>query len=204
MEDGQEAGVFAPDRTEEDPIDLEYNGEIPSAEFSEDDEDEDESSGESSDPMDAEDDDAARAIPPRTTTRLPAQGGTPDSSLERLLADWSDDDSISTGAAPAAAPRDKPPRVPAKRISAAGSSSGTAPSKVIQTAPTAHKGKQAQKTTARRPTTQAPLNVAPLRCRMPTGAPRTIGYASDFLRSTLLPLLLLTLLPFSIQRADWA
>src|SRR4051812_34022052 len=97
MEDGQEAGVFAPDRTEEDPTDLEYNGEIPSADSSGDDEDEDESSGESSDPMDADDDDdAARAVPPRTTTRLPAQGGTPNSSLEQFLAEWSDDDSIST------------------------------------------------------------------------------------------------------------
>src|SRR3954463_4229182 len=104
MEDGQEAGVYAPDRTEEDPTDLEYDGEIPSAETSGDDEDEDESSGESSDPMDADDDDAERADPPRTTTRLPAQGGMPDSSLEQFLAEWSDDDSVSKGAASDAAP----------------------------------------------------------------------------------------------------
>src|ERR1041385_5212067 len=182
MEDGQEAGVFAPDRTEKDPTDLEYDGEIPSAESSGDDEDEDESSGESSDPMDADDDDAACADPPRTTSRLPTQGGRPDSSLEQFLAEWSEGDSVSKGAASDAAPRDKPPKVPAKRASAAGSSSGTPPPKITKTKPTANKGKQAQETTTRRPTTQAPLNVAPLRCRMPTGAPRTVGYGSVFLR----------------------
>src|SRR3954469_4965277 len=180
MEDGQETGVYAPDRTEEDPTDLEYNGETPSAESSGNDED-DESSGESSDPMDADDDDAERTDPPTTNTRPPAQGGTPDPSLEQFLAEWSDDDSVSKGNGSDAAPRARPPKVPAKRTSAAGSSSGVAPSQVAKAKPTASKGKQAQETTTRRPPVQAPLNVAPLRCRMPTGAPRTIGYAFIFM-----------------------
>src|ERR1041385_1906768 len=185
MEDGQEAGVYAPDRTEEDPTDLEYDGEIPSAESGEDDDDDDESSGESSDPMDADDDNAERAPPPKTSTRPPAQGGTPDPSLEQFLAEWSDDDSVSKDDASDAAPRAKPPKVPTTRPSAAGSSSGAA-------RPTAVKGKQVHGMTTRRPTVQAPLNVAPLRCRMPTGAPRTVGYAFIFLRSTSLSLLVLT------------
>ena len=48
MEDGQVAGSYAPDREDDDPVDLEYNGEAPS-DSDDDDADDDESSGESSD-----------------------------------------------------------------------------------------------------------------------------------------------------------
>ena len=204
MEDGQEAGTYASDRAEEDPADFEYNGEIPSAESGDDDEDDGESSGESSDSMDADDADVGAADPPRTDVRPPAQGGTPDPSLEQFLAEWSDDDSISKADGPDAAPRAKPPKVPAKRTSTTSSSAGMAPGKVAKAMPIASKGKHAQETTAQRPTAQAPLNVAPLRCRMPSGAPRTIGYAFVFTPSISLSFLMLTLLLFLFQGAHWS
>ena len=52
MEDGQEAGIYAPDREEDDPADFEYNGEVPPSEST----DEDESSSESSEYEDPADD----------------------------------------------------------------------------------------------------------------------------------------------------
>jgi hypothetical protein len=97
------------------------------------------------------------------------------------LAEWSDDDSVSNVGNSDAAPHAKPPKVPIKRTSATSSSSGAAPSKVAKTAPTAGKGKQPQVTATRKPTAQAPLDVVPLRCRMPSGAPRTVGYAFIFM-----------------------
>jgi hypothetical protein len=96
------------------------------------------------------------------------------------LAEWSDDDSVSKADDSDAAPRTKPPKVPVKRTSATSSSTGAAPSKAAKTAPTASKGKQPQVTATRRPISQAPLDVVPLRCRMPFGAPRTVGYAFIF------------------------
>ena len=180
MEDGQVAGVYAPDREEDDPADFEYNGEVPPSESGDDDADDDESSGESSDSDDADDADAGAADPQDADTRPAAQGGTPDPSLEQFLAEWSDDDSVSKADDSDAAPRTKPPKVPVKRTSATSSSTGAAPSKAAKTAPTASKGKQPQVTATRRPISQAPLDVVPLRCQMPFGAPRTVGYAFIF------------------------
>src|SRR3954469_20681082 len=95
MEDGQVAGMYAPDREEDDPADFEYNGEAPS-ESDDDDADDDESSGESSDFEDLADDaDVEVADPKNADTRTAAQGGTPYPSLEQFLAEWSDDDSVS-------------------------------------------------------------------------------------------------------------
>ena len=177
MEDGQVAGSYAPDREDDDPVDLEYNGEAPS-DSNDDDADDDESSGESSDFEDlAGDADVEVADPKVANTRTAAQGGMPDPSLEEFLADWSDDNSVSKVSNSDAAPRTKPPKVPTRRASATSSSSGAASSKTTKAMPTASKGKQPQATATRVPIGQAPLNVAPLRCRMPTGAPRTIGYA---------------------------
>ena len=61
MEDGQEAGMYAPDREEDDPADFEYNGEVPPSEST----DEGESSGESSDSEDPDDDADAEAADTR-------------------------------------------------------------------------------------------------------------------------------------------
>ena len=192
MEDGQVAGTYAPDREEDDPADFEYNGEVPPSEST----DDGESSGESFESKDSADDADAEAADPRNADiRTAAQGGTPDPSLEQFLAEWSDDDSVSKVGDSDAAPHAKPPKVPTKRASATGSSSGAALSKVAKTASTALKGKQPQAAATRVPTGQAPLgrsrggpvlrdaplNVAPLRCRMPTGAPRTVGYAIIFM-----------------------
>src|SRR3954462_5516445 len=92
MEDGQEAGVYAPDREEDDPEDFEYNGEVPPSESTND----GESSGESSDFEDpAEDANAGAADPKNAYIHPAAQGGTPDPSLEQFLAEWSDDDGDS-------------------------------------------------------------------------------------------------------------
>src|SRR3954468_19077483 len=149
MEDGQETGKFAPDREEDDPADFEYNGEVPPSEST----DEGESSGESSESETPDDDADTRAA----DIRPAAQGGTPDPSFEQFLAEWSDDDSFSkVGDSDAAAPS-KPPRVPAKRTSATGSSSAAVSSKAAKTVPTAPKGKQPQAAATRVPIGQAPL-----------------------------------------------
>src|SRR3954469_17810901 len=89
MEDGQVAGTYAPDREEDDPADVEYDGEVPPSDST----DDEESSGESSESEDLADDaDAEAADPKDGGTRTAAQGGTPDPSLEQFLAEWSDDD----------------------------------------------------------------------------------------------------------------
>ena len=139
MEDGQEIGIFAPDREVDDPADFEFNGEVPPAEST----DDGESSGESADSLDTDDDDHEAAATDDDAGAQPAaQGGTPDPSFEQFLAEWSDDDSFSkVGDSDAAAPS-KPPRVPAKRTSATGSSSAAVSSKAAKTVPTAPKGKQ--------------------------------------------------------------
>src|SRR3954464_376943 len=141
MEDGQEVGRFAPDREADDPTDFEFNGGTPHAESA----DEAESSGENSDSEetggDVETDTADADVRPA------AQGGTPTSSFEQFLAEWSDDDGLSKIGDPNAAVHSKPPRVPAKRASATSSSSAAAPSKVAKTVPPT--------TTARGPTGQA-------------------------------------------------
>src|SRR3954462_10157701 len=92
MEDGQEAGVYAPDREEDDPVDFEYNGEVPPSESTND----GESSGETSDFEDSAEAANIGTADPKNTDICPAaQGGTPDPSLEQFLAEWSDDDSVS-------------------------------------------------------------------------------------------------------------
>ena len=191
MEEGQEIGIFAPDREVDDPADFEFNGEVPPAEST----DDGESSGESADSADTDEDAEAEATDDDADVQPAAQGGTPDPSFEQFLAEWSDDDSFSkVGDSDAAVPS-KPPRVPAKRTSATGSSSAAVSSKAAKTVPTAPKGKQPQAAATRVPIGQAPLgrtrggpapkdaplNVAPLRFRMPTGAPKTAGYAFFFM-----------------------
>src|SRR3954470_15328544 len=74
MEDGQVAGTYAPDREDDDPADVEYNGEAPPSDST----DDEESSGEFSESADVADDADAEAA----DTRTAAQGGTPDPSLE--------------------------------------------------------------------------------------------------------------------------
>src|SRR4051812_26464104 len=78
MEDGQEAGIYALDREEDDPADFEYNGEVPPSEST----DEGESSGESSESEDPADDADAEAADTRDADiGAAAQGGTPDPSF---------------------------------------------------------------------------------------------------------------------------
>src|SRR3954462_9833133 len=92
MEDGQVTGVYAPDSAEEDPVDVEYNGNFPSSEST----DEEESSGESTESEDPADDADIKAADTRyADTSAATQGGTRDPSFEQFLAEWSDDDSLS-------------------------------------------------------------------------------------------------------------
>src|SRR3954471_22598406 len=60
MEDGQVADTYAPDREEDDPVDVEYDGEVPPSDST----DGDESSGESSESEDFADDADAEAADP--------------------------------------------------------------------------------------------------------------------------------------------
>src|SRR3954468_15307410 len=182
MEDGQEVGRFAPDREADDPTDFEFNGGTPHAESV----DEAESSGDNSDSEETGGDVETDTADDDADVRPATQGGTPTSSLEQFLAEWSDDDGLSKIGDPNAVVHPKPPRVPAKRAAATSSSSATAPRKVAKTVPPA--------TTARVPTGQthisrtkagqapkgAPLNVAPLRFRLPMGAPKSAGYVLFF------------------------
>ena len=63
MEDGQELGKFAPDRDEEDPIDLEFNGVVPPTDPTDEDESsEGSSNSEGPDDDDDGDDDAAADV----------------------------------------------------------------------------------------------------------------------------------------------
>src|SRR3954463_12664700 len=176
MEDGQEAGKFAPDREVDDPTDFEFNGGPPiepagAAESSADNSDSEESDDDAE--ADSADDDAD---PPPA-----ARGGTPTSSFEQFLAEWSDDDGLSKLGGPTAV-HQKPPKVPAKRAAAASSSSANAPRKTAKTAPPATTTRlptgqaQASRTKTDKAPKNAPLNVAPLRFRLPTGAPKSAGY----------------------------
>src|SRR3954471_13189031 len=95
MEDGQVKDVYAPDRAEDDPSDVEYADNLGPSDHANDD---DESSGEwsdSDDPADDDDQDAAdtRDVGTGTTTR----GGTPNPSFEQFLAEWTDDDDDNDG-----------------------------------------------------------------------------------------------------------
>src|ERR1043165_7175982 len=135
MEDGQEMGTFAPDREEDDPLDLEYNGEVPPADSASD----GESTGESSDSEDASHDVDADAGD--ADNRPAAQGGTHETSFERFLAEWSDDDSFSKVGDSDAAAHAKPRRAPVKRTPATGSSSSATSSRPAQAASTAPRGR---------------------------------------------------------------
>src|SRR3954466_8238117 len=99
MQDGQVVGSFAPDREEEDPTDLEY----------------DDSPASDSDVEDNPADAGAAD-----------QGGMHDSSFERLLDEWSDDDSASKVGGSDADSHPVPKRAPLKRSRADGSSIGVA------------------------------------------------------------------------------
>src|ERR1043165_4182896 len=141
MEDGQEAGTFAPDREEDDPLDLEYNGEVPPAESASD----GESTGEPSDSEDSRHDaDAAPADIGDADARPAARGGTHETSFERFLAEWSDDDSFSTADDSDAAAHAKPPRVPIRRAPTTGSSSAATSSLSTPAMPTAPRGRATQ------------------------------------------------------------
>src|SRR4051812_12546143 len=180
MEDGQVAGRYAPDREADDSADVEYNGEAPPSDSTD---EEASSDGFSDFPDEYDDDDEAAAA----DTRTAARGGTPDSSLERFLAEWDDEGSGSNIGDSDAAPRTRPPRVPAKRPRATGSS--TAAPKTSKGAPIASRSQPSRDTTTRIPTgpaplgrtgggsvsSDAPLDVAPLRFRLPTGAPKSAG-----------------------------
>src|SRR3954467_3929724 len=134
MEDGQVAGEYAPNRTEDDPEDLEYHGNFPSSES----DSEDESSDESTDADEPAADADTRAADPGAA----AQGGTRDPSFEQFLNEWSDDDNISKVGDSDAASRAKPPRAPTKHASTAASSSGATIGKVTKAAAAAPKGKK--------------------------------------------------------------
>src|SRR4051812_46323453 len=150
MEDGQEVGRFAPDREADDPTDFEFNGGTSHADSA----DEAESSGDNSDSEETGGDAETDTADDDADVRPAAQGGTPTSSFEQFLAEWSDDDDSKIGN-PNAAVHSKPPRVPAKRASATSSSSAAAPSKVAKTVPPAPTSKRVEATTARGPTGQA-------------------------------------------------
>src|SRR3954462_106646 len=180
MEDGQVAGRYATDREADDPTDVEYNGEAPPSDSTD---DEASSDGFSDFPDEYDDDDDAAAADTRTTAR----GGTPDSSLERFLAEWDDEGSGSNIGDSDAAPRARPPKVPSKRPRASGST--TAVPKTSKAAPVASRGQSSRDTTTRRPTgpaplgrtgggsisNEAPLDIVPLRVRLPTSAPKSAG-----------------------------
>src|SRR3954463_868269 len=140
MEDGQVAGVYAPDRTEDDPTDVEYTGNFASSDSA----DEEESSGESTESDNPADDASTEAADTRDAdTGIAARGGTHDPSFEQFLAEWSDDDddSLSNIGDSDAFPHAKPPKAPIKRTLTTGSTTGAGPSKVAKTTPTAPKGK---------------------------------------------------------------
>src|SRR3954464_2898111 len=126
MEDGQVAGQYAPDRSDEDPADVEYHGDFPSSES----DDEDESSGESTDSEEPAADADTRDANPDAA----AQGGTRDPSFEKFLKARSDDDSISKVGDSDAASRAKPLKAPAKHASTATSSFGVAVGKTTNAA----------------------------------------------------------------------
>src|SRR3954465_2837163 len=132
MKDGQEKGMYAHDRAEDDPSDVEYADNLGPFDHANDD---DESSGEwsdSDDPADDDDQDAAdtRDVGTGATTR----GGTPDPSFEQFLAEWTDDDDDDDGVShaddSAAASHALPPRVSLKRAKTTSFSTGAGPSKV--------------------------------------------------------------------------
>src|SRR3954466_14886017 len=91
MEDGQEVGRFAPDREADNPTDFEFNGGTYHAESA----DEAESSGDNSDSEDTGGDAETDTADDDADVRPAAQGGTPTSSFEQFLAEWSDDDGLS-------------------------------------------------------------------------------------------------------------
>src|SRR4051812_19940312 len=192
MEDGQQKGVFAPDRAEDDPSGVECTDKLGPSEPVDDD---DESFGESTDSDDADDNSPEVAVTREVGTGATTRGGTPDPSFEQFLAEWTDgdddDDGLSHASDSAAASHALPPRAPLKRTKTTSSSTGAGPSKMAKTtvasrstrpqvAPTRVSGGRAPPSTPQvgATLTDSPLNIPPLRFRMPMGAPRTVGYAS--------------------------
>src|SRR4051812_22349044 len=112
MEDGQEVGKFAPDREADDPTDFEFNG-GPQVEPA----GEAESSADNSDSEESDDNAETDTADDDADPQPAARGGTPTSSFEQFLAEWSDDDGLSKIGDPTAAVHPKPPKVPAKRSS---------------------------------------------------------------------------------------
>src|ERR1041385_2210429 len=117
MQEGQVAGEFTPDREEEDPADLEYD-DSPASD------------------SDAEENPA--------NAGAADQGGMHDSSFERFLDEWSDDDSTSKIGGSDADLHPNPKKAPLKRPRADGPSTGAAPSKSAKTAVAAPRGKATQ------------------------------------------------------------
>src|SRR4051812_29126339 len=118
MEEGQITGVFAPDRTEEDPEDLEYHDLLSGSDTSSDD-------GSSDDDADAEEPDNTADVG-ASDTGATDQGGMRDPSFERFLNEWSDDDNTSNIGDSSTDSRPEPPKAPLKRSRAASSFSGAA------------------------------------------------------------------------------
>src|SRR4051812_2792677 len=87
MEDGQEAGKFAPDREVDDPTDFEFNGGPPIEPAGE-----AESSADNSDSEESDEDAESDSVDDDANPPPAARGGTPTSSFEQFLAEWSDDD----------------------------------------------------------------------------------------------------------------
>ena len=163
MQDGQVAGEFVPDREEEDLVDFEYD-DSPASD------------------SDAEDNPAAADAADK--------GGMHDSSFERFLDEWSDDDSTSKIGGSGADSHPNPKKAPLKRPRADGPSTGAAPSKSAKTTVAAPRGKATQTGRTRvQPAGKVPgakpkvgpvlkgipLDIPPLRFRMPRGAPMTAG-----------------------------
>src|SRR3954469_24060272 len=90
MEDGQEAGKFAPDREVDDPPDFEFNGGPPVEPSGE-----AESSADNSDSEESDDDAESDTADDDADPQPAARGGTPTSSFEQFLGEWSDDDGLS-------------------------------------------------------------------------------------------------------------
>src|SRR3954470_24907884 len=133
MENGQEVGRFSSDREADDPTDFEFNGGTPHAESA----DEAESSGDNSDSEETGGDAETDTADDDADVRPAAKGGTPTSSFEQFLAEWSDDDGLSKIGDPTAAIHPKPSKVPAKSAAAASSSSANSPRKTAKTVPPA-------------------------------------------------------------------
>ena len=106
MEDGQVAGIFAPERTEEDPEDLEYHGLLSSSDSGSED-------GSSDNTADAGAADNAADVG-ATDVGTADQGGTRDPSFGCFLNEWSDDECTSKFGDSGADSHPEPQKAPLK------------------------------------------------------------------------------------------